>query len=433
MAQFVWHWQKSTLVLACAMALAACGGGSNDLDTKPPADDDHSHPHIETAGRLVALEAGSPQVHVIDLDKGRLLQSFTLDNPTSAIYPSPNNRYAVLPQRAQNQVQFIDGGIWQEDHGNHLHDYMKDPALLPTRLTGSRPTHYERHAGQAALFFDGNTAAGQNASVAVLTDASIGKPHAPAMATQGLSLPMHGTAEPRGDWLLTTWRAEATPGGSTLPSQVELYHRHDDHYHFERRFDEQCPMLHGSYSNEKYSAFGCSDGILVVKQDGDTFTARKIDNPADIGENVRIGAIIGNAHYGKFVGIASPGHLFEIDPEAGRISRIQWGEGLIRRAHAMDAEGENLLVLDSTGTVHILDVKTWRKRAEIAGVIANMPAKAPYPSFAVSAAHDKAWLSDPQGQRLHTIDLDEARVQGSIALNFSPTNMVWLGLPEHKH
>ncbi|MDO4706207.1 MAG: hypothetical protein Q4A98_08405 [Comamonadaceae bacterium] len=422
----VWKW--SALALACSAILAGCGGGGSDVDD----DHDHSHIHIDTKGRLVVLEAGSPQVHVVDLDRKSVMQSYTADHVPSAVYASPGQRYALLMQRAQNQVQVVDGGIWQEDHGNHMHDYMQPPALLGTRLAGVRPTHYDSHAGQAAIFFDGNQETGEKAAVAVISDASLGKGQAGAtLARQGLDAPMHGTAQPRGDYLLTTWRA--ADAQSTLPSQVELYHRHDDHYHVEKRFDAQCPGLHGSYSNAQYSAFGCSDGVLVVQQNGDQFTARKIANPADMGEKTRIGALLGHAQYGKFVGIAGAENLFEVDPAAGTITRIQWAEGRKRRAHAIDAEGKNLLILDDQGTLHILSVGSWRKRAQLPGVIANMPTKAPYPAFAISAADDDAWLSDPLGKRLLSIDIDDAKIEGSIPVNFTPTGMTWLGLRKHTH
>lgn len=430
--------KSSALSLACVLALAACGGSSSDLQqpepSNPPEDheEDHDHDHIDTAGRLAVLEPGSAQVHVVELDEGKVLQSHTLDHEASAIYASPGQRYAVLFQRTQNQVQFVDGGIWLEDHGDHVHDYKEAPRLLDARLAGVLPTHYETHDDLAAVFFDGNAGTGDKAAIALLSDASIGSGQAGlALASQELDTPMHGTAEPRGDYLLTTWRAADASG--TLPSQVELYHRHGDHYHFEQRFEQQCPGLHGSYSNAGYTVFGCTDGVLVVRQDGDTFTAGKIANPAGLGEGVRIGTITGNGHYDKFVGIASPGHLFEIDPAAGSITRINWAEGRTRRAHALDAEGENLLVLDDTGSLHILDVAGWNKRAEITGAIGNMPQAAPFPAIAVSGAEGKAWLSDPLGQRLHAIDLGDARVEGGIALNFSPGGLVWLGMPEHDH
>lgn len=43
--------------------------------------------------------------------------------------PSPRGRCAVLMQRTQDRVQSVDGGIWQEKHGDHLDD-VKQAARL---------------------------------------------------------------------------------------------------------------------------------------------------------------------------------------------------------------------------------------------------------------------------------------------------------------
>ncbi|RMX02976.1 hypothetical protein D8I35_17510 [Corticibacter populi] len=410
------------------MALAACGGGSSDVeDITAPVDDtgeehDDGHGHIETAGRLVVLEQDSAQVHVVELDDGSVLTSFAADNAPSAIYASPEGRYALLFQRTQNQVQFIDGGIWLEQHGDHTHDYQEAPALLNLRLSGVRPTHYSAHDGLGAVFFDGDASSAANASFTLLSDASIGSGQA-ALASQALRTPMHGAAEPRGDWVISSWRA----ADGNAPTQVELYHLHGDHFHDEGVLDVACPGLHGSHSNSSYTVFGCEDGVLVVHQAGESLTASKI------GHGQRISTIIGNEHLATFVGLGSGGAVFEIDPAAASITAINWAEGRTHRAHALDAEGENLLLLDEQGDLHILATADWSKRAEIDAAIADMPAAAPYPAFAASGAQDKVWLSDPQGQKLHLIHMADAELEGSIPLNFKPTGVVWLGMAAHEH
>lgn len=422
------RWKPAAIALGCALMLAACGSGSSDMED----DDDHApHTHVQTAGRLVVQQGNEARVHVIELDSSAVLHSYTVDHAPTAIYASPGHRYALLVQRPQDAVQILDGGIWQEQHGNHAHDHKQPPALLGARLSGVRPTHYEAFGGQAALFFDGNKDSAAPASVTLLSDASLAKgASGMALATQTLGTYMHGTAEPRGDYLLTTWRDPATT--STLPSQVELHHRHDDHFHFEQRFTPPCPGLHGSYSNATYSAFGCTDGVLLIEQRGSQFSSKKIPNAAELGAS-RIGTLMGHADWGQFIGIA--GHkFFAIDPVAGNMREIAWAPaGVERVTQAVDAQGRNLLVLDKTGTLHILSLADWSKRAEIRNVIANMPTAAPWPALAVSRAAGKAWLSDPNGKQLHAIDLSTARVASTVALTFSPTRMTWLGMPAHKH
>jgi hypothetical protein len=412
-------------VTLLASLLTACGGGSGD-DSHA---DEHDHSHIETAGRLAILEDQSKSVRIYDLDEKSVVGTFTVTNAPSAIYPSPGNRYALLFERTNNLVELIDGGIWQEDHGDHLHDYKEPPKPLDLQIAGIRPTHYEAHDGVAPIFMDGLSDTGQNAAVVTISDESI----AAGRHEASLELPvyMHGTAEPRGDYLLTTYRD--SDGSATSPQQVELYRRSGEGYMFVERFAELCPSLHGSYSNESHTAFGCLDGVLVVTQTGDDFTARKIANPPGLQADVRIGTIVGHDRLGEFIGIASPGLLFEIDPVAGEIKQIAWAEGRTRRAHQFDAHGENFMVLDDQGTLHVLDAtRDWSVKASLP-TIASMPGAAPFPSIAASVSSPRAFVSDPSGRQVAVVDLDRSEITERLALDFMPTGLVWLGTPAHQH
>jgi hypothetical protein len=414
----------SGIALTASLLLAACGGGGGGADGHG-----HHESHIDTAGRIVMAEAGQPKAYVFDLDSGSTIAGLDLLHPATALYASPGKRYALAFQRLNDSVQIIDGGIWQEPHDDHFDDYKEAPQLRQWRLTERRPTHYQAHGAQAALFNDGSGDPLVPASVQVLTDASIGASKVEQQLA--LPMPMHGAAEPLGNYLLTTYRAP--DAASTLPSQVELYRRTAAGYEFVRRFDPSCPGLHGSASNERHSVFGCTDGVLVVTRTGDAFDAEKIANPAALPDGARIGTVAGHADRDTFVAIASPGHLFEIDPKAKTISPIEWAQGRTRRAHGFDAHGENFLVLDDTGTLHILDAEDgWNKRASLAA-IQTMPAESPFPAIAFSRAADKAFLSDPVGKALVEIDLKTAAVGKRHALGITPSALVWVGIPRHEH
>lgn len=419
----VWRF---ALILAAVAALSACGGdGGSDTEVTLPPD---VETHIDTAGRLALISPDSASVRVYDLDSRALARTFPLPNVPSAIQASPDRRYALAFQRTQDLVSFVDGGIWQEDHVDHLHDYKADPKLLSFALAGVRPTHYEVHDDLAAVFMDG-LAPTSNAEAVLLSDAGIGA--GKVEARLALPIAMHGTAEPRGDYLLTTFRSADAPG--TLPNQVELHRRDGAGYRFVQRFAEQCPDLHGSFSNEDHSAFGCSDGVLVVTQAGDTFTAKKIANPAGLPAGVRIGTLTGHHGWAGFVGIASPGHLFAIEPVAGTIAAIDWAAGRTRRAHAFDAEGRNFLVLDDLGSLYVLDPNAaFAARATLAAVPA-MPAAAPFPAIAVSASKHRAYVSDPLGKAIAVVNLETPAVAERLPLDFSPAGLTWLGFAAHAH
>lgn len=417
-----------TFSAALVLALTACGGSSSNEETNQPDRDDHTHVHIDTDGRLVIGEAGSNNAHVFDLDSKSILQTFAADSAPSAIYASPGNRYALLFQRAENKVQFIDGGLWQEDHGDHLHDYQAQPQLLAARWSGATPSHYERHDALGAIFFDGSAETNANASVTTFNDLAIGS-NTP-LAQLSLPVPMHGTAEPRGEYLLTTYRkADAE---TALPDQVELYKRNGAGYDFVRRFESTCPLLHGSYSNEKYTAFGCGDGVLLISQQGDVFTERKIPNPADMPADIRISTLTGHHALQEFVGFAGPNHVFAINPDTGTFTRIAWTEEHRRRGFAIDGEGKNLFLLDAAGKLHIISTQNWQSRAAL-DAISDMPTAAPFPSLAASQAEDEVYLTDVNGKRIVVVDAADARISAAYPLNFAPGRMAWLGLPKHDH
>jgi hypothetical protein len=418
-------WRLAT-TLAAAIALTACGGdGESTTPVQIPPD---VETHIDSAGRLAIISAGSASVRVYDLDTKAVAQTFPLPNVPSAISASPDRRYALAFQRAEDLVSFVDGGLWQEDHVDHLHDYKADPKLLSFSLAGSRPTHYELHDEYAAVFMDGVDPL-VNAEAVLLSDKGIGTGKVDARLA--LPIAMHGTAEPRGNYLLTTYR----PAGAatTLPSQVELYRRNGATYEFVQRFAEACPDLHGSFSNEGHTAFGCSDGVLVVSQAGDTFTAKKIANPAGTPAGVRIATLTGHHGWAGFVGIASPGSLFTIEPVAGTISPINWATGRTRRAHSFDAEGKNFLVLDDLGSLYVLDPNAAFASRATLPAIASMPAAAPFPTIAVSASKDRAYVSDPVGNAIAVVNLETPAVSERLPLTFSPAGLAWLGISGHAH
>ena len=409
------------LALAAVLALAACGGGGGDDEH---AHDDHA---IDTAGRLAIAENASPTLRLHDLDSGQVVASMTLANAPSALYASPGGRYALALQRPQDITQIVDGGIWQEDHGDHDHDYKQDPRLLATRIEGPQPTHYDDRAGQASLFMDGRAAAAQNASAVLFTDASLGA--GSVVATLPLTAAMHGFAEPNGDHLI----ASALVAGATSPTQVEVYRRQGSAYSFVQRLDALCPGMHGSYTQGTTTVTGCSDGAMLVRPAASgNFAAVRVTAPSGIG------TIAGHPNLARFVGIGNAGtpstaRFYDIDPATNTATAITiagWGEGRLRRAHGFDRDGRTLFVLDDQGTLYALQhgAAGWSTRATLAAAVPAMPSAAPFPAFAANGARDEVYLTDPMGRQLLVVDSAQLQVKQRVALGFTPSTLAWLGI-----
>lgn len=414
------------LALSLVLALAACGGGSGGSSsggTGAP----HDNTRIDTAGRLAMAEDAATALRIYDLDSGTIVANFPLANPPSAVYASPGRRYALAFQRPQDTVQIADAGLWQEDHGDHLHDYRAAPKLLSFRINGPQPTHYDDRAGQASIFMDGR-APSAVASASVFQDADLGVGRVGASIS--FAQPMHGFAEPNGNFLVATYRAPDATG----PTQAEIYSRQGTQYTLVRRLDAQCPGMHGSFTSGGTTVSGCSDGVLAVSpQAPGAAAATKISTPTGVG------TVAGHPQLGaRFIGIGNAGtpattRFYDIDAAAGKATAIAipgWSEGRLRRAHGFDRAGRTFFVLDDTGTLHALEQGTngWVVKKSIAGAIAAMPTAAPFPALVANEARDEVYLSDPGARQLVAINTTTLEVARRTALDFRPTAMAWRGI-----
>lgn len=198
--------------------ITACGDAETNIVEKDPiavvddeheSDDEHDDGYtISSFGRLAVLAGDSNEASFFDLDDNALLDTFVLNDDSNTLSASPDFRYAVIANRTQDYLGFIDGGMWREDHGAHLHDYEQSPVFSSYELTsGSRPTHLITHDGQLAIFYDGDADSGASASVEVLTDNDITNATA-TLTGINYDINMHGVAEPRGEHLLSTIRRD---------------------------------------------------------------------------------------------------------------------------------------------------------------------------------------------------------------------------------
>ena len=416
--------KQSLISTAILLALTACDSSTHSNEGKPQPE--HPAHSVESDGRLVLSSTGSNLVYVYDIKDKKMLTSFESKKPIHSMYASPDKRYAVLMQRSDNQVSFVDGGLWQEDHASHLHDYKENPRLSNFVLTGTAPTHYEVHGNQAAIFFDGAAAPMQKSSVAMLTDPSIGA----GKTTGNLSLPlnMHGTAEPRGKHLLTTYRP--ADAANTLPTQVEWYQQEGENFSLKQKFSEQCPGLHGSYSSKDYSAFGCIDGVLIVQQKADEFSAVKLPNPT--GMVGRIGTITGHKNLTQVIGFAGQ-DMYLIDPVSLTMTKVDWRQGCThnRSTYAMSGDGDYFAQLDNSGALVVQDVSAGYAVKAKLQILSSIDSTNP-PSIAVNAQNDDIFVSDPANKQLLQVDLKTLAVS-NIKLDITPAKMTWLGISKPAH
>lgn len=460
--------QSFKLNLLCValggLLLTGCGDAETTIVEQDPIespddghdhDDDHDHgdDHAGASGRLAVVDAATNQTTVFDLEDGSALDTFSLMFEGSRLSASADYRYVAVTNRDEGRIGFIDGGLWQEDHGDHMHPYSEAPTMSDYELFGEHPTHLVGNDGQLAIFFDGNADAGLPASVQVITDSDIAN-EASDVPALIYSNSMHGVALPRGEHLFSTIRradTESTSNSKTLPDQVGVYHLHDADYELEQTLETLCPDLHGAAQNHDYIAFGCSDGVMVAHQHDAEFESVKIANIDGL-NSMRIGTLYGHHDSDNFIGVASAhgggeAILVAIDPQANEMELIDWENTADASpvSYAFSNNGEHFLILDDEGFLTTLhghiegDHVHWEVASRLDITEEDVAAMPEGASFSMTVAQNGhyVFVADPIAQHVLTVDLEEAAIEGDMELEFVPSSLVWLGIEgeetDHAH
>ena len=422
--------KRAIPLLATIMLLSACKDGSNNNTTDAHQAGEFD---ISSPGRLVVTAAEGSELAILNSTDGSLIERFNLDNPASGLYSSPQSRFALVVQRDQNQVQILDGGLYQEDHGDHLHPYQKDPEMLTQSLNGVRPTHYRENETRSAFFFDGD---GENALLSSVIDFDDDEILNNTIRSLELTTAMHGVAETRGEFLLASYRAP--DASSVLPDQVELFkfNSNSGNYDAVERFEERCPSLHGAFSTEDASVFACSDGVLVIRQNGEQFTAEKIANPVGMADGVRIGGFSGFADSNVLAGWAR-GALYAVNLDNSSIELVDWTGGTEAEYSTakMDDEGEILMVLNKAGGLHLLDATDNFKHLIEIKVLNALPVVEGHASISIASSKsgEDVYIVDAINNQLVVVNLEHQEIEESISVPFTPKHVTWVGIAGEGH
>ena len=411
---------------ATTLLLAGCGGGNSGSDS----DDNDDHEEIDSTGRLATYDADAGALKVFEVDDGTLQETIPLTGSAPRLSHSPGYRYAVVIQREDDLVSFMDGGLYVEDHGDHMHEYAETPTILSLTLNDRRPTHYSLSEDSGVVFFDGEDGVASS-KVTALSDASL--MGSTTLASLGLDNAMHGVAKLIGDQLFVTYR-DPSITGTTLPAEVERYSFDGDSFSFETRYTEPCPLLHGAGANDHVLAFGCSDGVLVIDLHDDTYPASKLDNPDSLAADSRIGTIA--AHHGveELVGIAGD-QLYVIDAEASAdpYQELSVGADTGRVAQGFDAHGEVFYVLGDDGDLRLFHPGDDWALAHTITVTGALGEDNAAPSITASAADDRLYVLDPNTSTITEIDSHDGEIIRTLDLDFEASGLVWLGLADQDH
>ena len=420
------RWKFVSAAGALALLLSACSGSSSLNDEGIVAQDDDTQnddTQIGSAGRLALYDSDDSAVAVLDLDSETTLQRFALAGGEPRLYTSPDKRYAVVIQRDDNQVSFIDSGLHTDDHGSHLHEQADAPELLDFTLSGSRPTHYSAHGEYGVIFFDAEE--GVPSTVTVLSESDVSS----ALVAGELTLTnsMHGAAKFVDEHLFVTYR-DPSITDTVLPASIERYAFVDGVFSFEQRYDEACPLLHGNAANEELIAFGCGDGVLIIDLMQEGYPATKLANPESIAEDSRIGTVIAHAALDEVIGVAGD-QVFVIDPDAEpAFLELPFPDGVSIVAQGFNVDGETYYIVGDNGMLYLYDVMAdWRPLIPVA-VADRVGEEDIAPIVVSSGADDRLFVLNTNGQQLLEVDGIDGAVVRTIDLGYTATSIAWLGL-----
>jgi len=408
---------------------------SDGIDALVFGEDGHDHAaHVHEAGqdagtsssvapaRLVVADGREALVHLLDVKSGEVIATYEVSSP-ARVYAGVDGTLAYAVQMDGNRVNVIDTGIRFEPHDDHYHLALADPALLDFVLEGTRPIHFVAHDGMIAIFNDGDgTAAVFEESVvrgggnATLIDS--GRPH-------------HGVAVPMEDVVLISL-PDPNDAEATLPVGVSVRTLDGE----EIAVFDNCPRLHGEASiGHDAVAFGCADGVLIVERDGNGWSSRKIDNPADNPNNARVGTLYYNERSGLLVGNFSREGIVLFDLEAGEMRPVRlpvpmwaftWSEHDPHEVLALTIDGALHRIDGESGEIleslEVMDAFTLPQQGEH-GVLRPL----------MIAAGDMAYISDPDAGAVIEVNLVEMAVERRISAGDAPFALAAFGAMADPH
>jgi len=372
----------AVLVLGLAMA----GSGH-------PHPEEKHHEGENLFTRIAVADAKAPLVLVLD-EEGKELGRFTVPSPAN-LYPLPGGQYVLSVHREGNAVSFLWGGLRLEDHGDHQDVKPENPYVAATLRTGPKPTHVFAEGKWAAVFHDGD------GTVALFDLRRLGLAFTPRLIPTGGA--DHGAVALLGEALLVGGVEGGRLEAYTLGGQRVL------------TFPQACPRLHGEAVLGEWAAFGCADGVLLVRAQGRGLLAQKLPNPPGTPEGTRVGTLAAHPAHPFFVGNFGQG-LALVHPREGRLEVLPLPARPWR--FAFDPEGEGLYVLTEDGRLHRLDPKT---RQVVWSLAAVSPRAQNTPNAGLALGHGVAYLTDPQKGEVVRVDLEEGKVEARFQVGGAPS------------
>ena len=368
--------------------------------------------------RLIVADADAPRVGILDVGAGADPAVFEMAS-AARLYLGPDGRHAWAVQRDAGQVQLIDTGRVEEDHGDHSALILTGPALLPASAAGDRPVHFNMGNGRVAVFWDGTgLATVHEADLAVEGDLT-------PIQTIDTGAPHHGVAVPVGDMVI----ASVAPDGEGLPDALAVLG--SDGAELSR---VDCLNLHGEGKAGGYVAFGCEDGVAIFDTSTTTAEGRFLAYPDDAPEGGMIRTLLSPRDTLGLVGSFGAERLVIFDPssETGDFAFAELPAP--RMAFALDESGSFGFAMLADGRLVRFSALTGLMLGEAAGVTGAYSMERGVVRPMMAAAGDRVAVSDPAAGQVVLLDAETLEIVDRLDVGGQPRSLLLLAAEaEHDH
>ncbi|MGW0485017.1 zinc metallochaperone AztD [Nonomuraea sp. NPDC003214] len=284
------------------------------------------------------------------------------------------------------------------------------PELKADEFKAPKPGHVVRHAGRTVLFSDGT---GQ-VTVFDPHELAAGLPEGEVYQA---AAPHHGVAIQlaNGELVVTLGTEEKRSGIVVLDREREEITR-----------SEQCPGVHGEAAAEGETVVvGCEDGVLVYRA-GKITKVRSPDPYGRIGNQAgsdRSPIVLGDYKKDPDAELERPEQVSLIDTASGKLRLVDLGTSYTFRSLARGPHGE-ALVLGTDGEIHVIDPE----KGEVVRTIPVMgewsePIEWQRPRPAIFVRGHVAYVTDPDGKRVHAVDVKSGKKLRTGTLPQAPNEL----------
>ncbi|HEV2130791.1 MAG TPA: hypothetical protein VGR27_06800, partial [Longimicrobiaceae bacterium] len=355
-----------------------------------------------------------------------VMETFSFGERPLELFAGASQRYAYAVVREANAVYVIDGGIWEETGGGELLLHMQQPRVLDFTIAGSLPTHSMMNGHWFATFQDGT-------GEAKLFDERTLIAGSPNVVTIPTGRVHHGMVAPLEGAIIVTIPPTRV-GGNGVGLEV-----------FNATGQRQasfpgCSDPHGAAATDM-AAFGCGDGILLLRRSGGEWSGSKQPYPAEYTGMYLASA---QAHrqlpyvvaYLKVLTDPAQAVLVRIDGTTGAMTQIPVPGRATSQEYAFDASGRYLLVIGLDGALHVFNASDLTLRGSVPAAATAQADPLPASGIrwpTVAAGEKFAYVADPATGTVAEVNLQTLQVVRRINVGGSPMKLALLGTDRTGH